>query len=121
MDESHLRGTQRLALAANASERERRGRLPESVAVALGGETLVITLHGALSPAELRVAQTPKGAALIQEYYRVLFASACDQLRQEIERITGANVRRATGTVVHVFLLADSVPAETWSGTVPGA
>jgi len=27
----------------------------------------------------------------------------------------------ATGTVVQVFLLARSVPAETWSGTGPGS
>jgi uncharacterized membrane protein YczE len=60
-----------------------------------------------------------------------LFANASGSLRQEIQRITGVAVREAiaeigattgtvvkaftTGTVVQVFLLAHSVPAETWS------
>jgi hypothetical protein len=54
-------------------------------------------------------------------------------MRQEIKRITGVEVREATvevatttstvvkaltnGTVVQVFLLADSVAAGTWSGS----
>jgi hypothetical protein len=43
------------------------------------------------------------------------------------KRITGVEVREAvaeveptTGTVVQVFLLAGSVPAESWNGTKPG-
>jgi hypothetical protein len=72
----------------------------------------------------------------MQEYHRQLFANASDSLRLEIKRITGVEVREATaevetitGTVVHafttgttvqVFLLAHSVPADSWSGTEPG-
>ena len=102
------------------------------MAVVLSGETLVITLHGALSPAERAVARTPEGAAEVQEYHRRLFAASFDELRQEIKRITGVEVREAvaevepatgtvvkaftTGTVVQVYLLADGVPADAWTG-----
>lgn len=121
-----------IARLACAFEEKLTGRAPQSVAVVLSGETLVITLHGALSPAEQALARTPKGAAEVQEYHRRLFASSFDDLRQEIKRITGVDVREAaaevepatgtvvraftTGTVVQVFLLANSVPAATWSG-----
>ena len=128
MDESGSTRAHQVARTVSAFERARTGRPPKSVAVVLGGETLVITLHGALSPAEQALAQTPAGLALVQEFHRALFASASGPLRQEVGRITGADVRAAgaevqgaTGTVVLVFSLAGSVPTETWSGTAPGA
>jgi uncharacterized protein YbcI len=105
------------------------------VAVVLSGETLVITLHGALSAAEKALARTPEGAAEVQEYHRRLFAASFAELRREIKRITGVDVREAaaevepatgtvvkaftTGAVVQVYLLAGGVPADAWSG--PGA
>lgn len=115
-----------IALAATAFQQKRTGHEPESVSVVLGGETLVVTLHGALSPAEQAMAQSPEGAAKVREFHRQLFLSAADTLRQEIERITGMNVREATaeveptsgavlqvftsGTMVQVFLLSGKVP-----------
>jgi uncharacterized protein YbcI len=123
---------QQIARAASAFEERLTGRAPRSVAVVLSGETMVITLHGALSPAEQALARTAEGAAEVQEYHRRLFATSLDELRQEIKRITGVEVREAvaevepatgtvvkaftTGTVVQVYLLADCVPASTWSG-----
>jgi uncharacterized protein YbcI len=44
--------TRQIARAAMKFEQQRTGHLPKSVTVVLSGETLVITLHGALSPAE---------------------------------------------------------------------
>ena len=101
--------------------------------VVLGDETLVITLHGALSPAERALAQTPEGAAQVQDFHRQLFNDSADWLRQEIKRITGVEVREAkaeietktgtvvqvftTGTVVQVFLLANGISADTWNGS----
>ena len=112
-----------------------RATLPKSVTVVLSEDTLVITLHGALSPAEKALARSPGGAAQVQEFHRQLFANSSDSLRQEIKRITGVEVREATaevepatgtvvqafttGTVVQVFLLARSLSAETWSGNGP--
>jgi uncharacterized protein YbcI len=103
--------------------------------VVLSEDTLVVTLHGALSPAEKDLARTPTGAAQVQEFHRQLFTSSSESLRQEIRRITGVQVREATaevetttGTVVHVFtsgtmvqvfLLARGLSAETWNGSGP--
>ncbi len=133
MDQPDSTVARRIAQAACAFERQRTGHAPRSVAVVLSGETLVVTLHGTLSPAESALARTPEGAAEVQEFHRRLFASSAGALRQEIARITGVEVREAaaevepatgtvvqvftTGTVVQVFLLAGSVPADTWSGS----
>lgn len=128
---------QQLALAASAYQQQRTGHAPKSVAVVLSGETLVIALHEALSPAEKALAQSPEGAAQVQEYHRQLFNESAGALRREIKRITGVEVREAaeevepatgtvvqaftTGTVVQVFLLThNSVPADSWSGSQPG-
>jgi len=132
MDESNSVMAKQVALAACDFERRRTGNSPKSVTVVLSENTVVITLHGALSPAEQALANSPAGAAQIQEFHRQLFDNSADSLRQEIRRITGVDVREAvveidpttgtvvkafsTGTVVQVFLLADSVTAGTWSG-----
>jgi uncharacterized protein YbcI len=136
MTRSSASVAQQLAQAAIAFERQRTGHVPKSATVVLSQDTLVIALHEALSPAEKALAQSPAGAAQMQEYHRQLFANASDALRQEIRRITGVEVREATaeveptsGTVVHafttgttvqVFLLAHSVPADSWSGSESG-
>jgi uncharacterized protein YbcI len=128
---------QQIGLAATASQRQRTGRAPASVSVVLSGDTLVVTLHGALSPAEQTLAQqNAEGAAKVQEFHRQLFLTASDTLREEIKRITGTDVREAaadveptgaavvqaftTGTMVQVFLLSESLPTETWQGDGAG-
>jgi uncharacterized protein YbcI len=127
---------QQIAQAAIAFQQERTGHEPRSVAVVLSGDTLLITLHGALSPAEKALAKSPKGAAQVQDFHRQLFTNSADKLRQEIKRITGVEVREATaevetttgtvvqvfttGTMVQVFLLAQGVPADSWSGNGSG-
>jgi uncharacterized protein YbcI len=137
MNQSKSTMAQQIAQAAIAFERRRTGNhVPKSVTVVLSEGTLVITLHEALSPAERALAKSPAGAAQVQEFHRQLFASASAALRQEIQRITGMEVREATaeiethtgavvqafttGTVVQVFLLDGSAPTETWSGNRPG-
>ena len=136
MNQPHSTRAQQIAQAASAFEQRLTGHLPRSVTVVLSEDTLVITLHGALSPAEKALAQSPAGAAQVQEFHRQLFNSSFDSLRQEIKRITGVEVREATaeietttgtvvkafttGTVVQVFLLASSVVADTWSGDGTG-
>ena len=124
---------QQIAQAAIAFEKKRTGNTPKSVTVVMSDNTLMITLHGALSPAERALAQSSAGAAQVQDFHRQLFTNAADSLRQEIKRITGVEVREAaaevepttgtivqaftTGTVVQVYLLACDVPSETWSGS----
>jgi uncharacterized protein YbcI len=116
-------------------EKQRTGNTPKSVTVVLSDTTLVITLHGALSEAEKALAKSPEGAAQVQDFHRKLFANASESLRQEIKRITGVDVRDATaevepttgtivgvfttGTTVQVYLLAESVGADSWSGSDP--
>ena len=134
MNKSKSTMAQQIAQAAIAFEQRRTGsHVPKSVTVVLSEGTLVITLHEALSPAERSMANSPTGAAQMQEFHRQLFANSSDSLRQEIKRITGMEVREATteiepvsgavvqafttGTVVQVFLLAGNAPTETWSET----
>lgn len=124
-----------IAEAAHAFEQERTGQIPISVSVVMSENTVVITLHGALSPAEQDLAKDAAGAVQVQEFHRQLFANASDSLRQKIKEITGVEVRQATaeveprtgtvvgvfttGTTVQVYLLAHGVPSESWSGNVP--
>ncbi len=127
---------QQIAQVASDFELQRSGRLPKSVSVVLSENTLVITLHGALTPAEKALAKSPEGAAQVQEFHKQMFNNTADSLRQEIKRITGVEVREAvaeveptsgtvvkvftTGTVVQVFLLASDVAADSWSGNKLG-
>ncbi len=130
MDKPTVTMAQQIAEAASTFEEQRTGRVPDLVTVVLSEGTLVITLHGVLSPAEREIAKTQDGATRILEFHRVLFASSSEPYRQRIEGIIGAEVRQADGSIeaatvipvftagviVQVFLLADSLPTETWSG-----
>lgn len=122
---------QQIAKAAIEFEHQRTGHAPRSAVVVMGGDTLAITLHGVLSPAEEALLKTPTGAARLQELHRELFAAGYARLRSEITRITGVDVRDATseidtgagavvkvfapGVVVQVFLLAEPVATESWA------
>jgi uncharacterized protein YbcI len=123
---------QQIGQSAIAFEEQRLGRKPTSVTVLLGGDTLVITMHGVLSPAEKILAASPEGAAKLQELHQQLFRLSSDPLKQEIKRITGLQVCEAvardkaaaeaavqvfpSGTIVQVFLLAGRLPADSWDG-----
>jgi len=124
---------QRVARAASEFQQQRTGIVPGAVTVVLSDQTLVITLHGALSAAEKALAKSPAGAQQVQEFHRELFASAAEPLRQEIKRITGVEVNEAaaevepstgtvvqvftSGTMVQVFLMAQYIPAATWNAS----
>jgi uncharacterized protein YbcI len=107
---------EQVARMAIAFQQERTGHAPKSVTVVLSKDTLVITLHEALTPAEKALAMSPAGAAQVQEFHRQLFLSSGDMLRDEIKRVTGREVREAaaevepaTGTVIHAFTTGDVV------------
>jgi uncharacterized protein YbcI len=124
---------ERVAQAVSVSQQRRTGFPPKAVTVVLSEDTLVVTLHDALSSAEKALARTPEGAAQVQEFHRELFKSSVDLLRQEIKRITGVAVGEAaaevetttgavvhaftTGTMVQVFQLAGKITAETWNNS----
>jgi uncharacterized protein YbcI len=120
---------QQIAQTAIAFEEQRLERKLTSVTVVLGGDTLVITMHGVLSAAEKSLATSPAGAAQLQEFHQQLFQHSSDPLRREIERITGLQIRIvakdqaavsvqvfAFGTVVQLFLLDGRLPADSWDG-----
>ena len=137
MDKINSTMAERVAQAAREFQHKRTGHEPKAVTVVLSGETLVITLHGALSPAEQALASSPAGAAQVQEFHRQLFTNSADSLREEIKRITGVAVREATaevetitgtvvqvftsGTMVQVFQLAHAVSAGAWNSSNNGA
>ena len=123
---------QQVAEAISVFQEKRTGYPPKAVTVVLSDDTLVVTLHEALSPAEKALAATPEGAAQVQEFHRQLFENSVDLLREEIRRITGiavgeaaAEVETTSGAVVHAFMsgsmvqlfrLAGRISAEAWNG-----
>jgi uncharacterized protein YbcI len=136
MDKPSSAMARQIAEAASAFQERRTGHMPQAVSVVLSDDTLVITLHEALSSAEKALSKSPAGAAQVQEFHRQLFANDSESLKQEIKKITGVDVREASaevdtttgavvqvftsGTMVQVFLLAHSVSAETWNGIERG-
>jgi uncharacterized protein YbcI len=127
---------QKVAEAISVFQEQRTGYPPKAVTVVLSDDTLVVTLHEALSPAEKALSRTPEGAVRIQEFHRQLFKDSVGLLRQEIKRITGvavgeaaAEVEPTTGAVVHaftsgtmvqVFRLSGRISSEAWSGNGVG-
>ena len=123
--------------AAALAHLERTGLAPDSVAVVLSGQTLVVTLNGALSLAERNLAKTEEGAAKVQEFHRQLFISAMQPMREQIKKIVGVDVLEAsttidpstgivvqmfaTGSIVQVFMLSGHVATEAWSGPARGS
>ena len=101
---------QQIAEAVSVFQKQSTGHAPKAVTVVLSEDTLVTTLHEALTPAEQVLAKSADGAAQVQEFHRQLFASSSESLRQDIQRITGRQVRDAveeleptTGSIVHAF------------------
>jgi uncharacterized protein YbcI len=116
MNDSESAMARQIAQVAIAFQTERTGHAPASVTVVLSEDTLVITLHDALTPAEKALALSPDGAVQVQEFHRQLFLASADALRKEIKRITGREVREsaaevepANGTVVHAFTTGNVV------------
>jgi uncharacterized protein YbcI len=123
---------EQVAEAARVFQRQRTGHVPKAVTVVLSNDTLVITLHEALTPAERALAKSADGATKVQEFHRQLFENSADSLRQEIKRITGVEVREAaaeietttgtvvqvftSGTMVQVFQLAEGIDDQKWHG-----
>jgi uncharacterized protein YbcI len=117
---------QEIAQIAIAYQAERTGHAPASATAVLSEETLVISLHDALTPAEKALALDPAGAAQVQDFHRQLFLSSAGSLREEIKRITGRVVREAaaeiepaTGAVVHAFTSGNLVQVFRLGGRAP--
>ena len=108
MNKSKSTMAQQIAQAAIAFEQRRTGNhAPKSVTVVLSEGTLVITLHGALSPAETALARSPAGAAEMQELYRQLFASAADVLHRITEISFNSSLMREMRAIAFATKLID--------------
>ena len=123
---------QQVAQAISVFQEKRTGHPPKAVTVVLSDDTLVVTLHEALSPAEKVLSRSPEGATQVQEFHRQLFRDSVDLLLEEIKRITGIAVGEAaaeveattgavvhaftTGTMVQVFQLSERIPTDAWNG-----
>jgi uncharacterized protein YbcI len=134
MNDSPRTMAEEVADALSRFQLDRTGHAPSSVSVVLTDDTLVVTLHGALTPAEIELSRTEEGAARVQDYHRRLFIIAQASLLAEIARITGVAVKEAaveidpaTGAVVHAFTsgavvqmfrMAGDIPMEAWTGPV---
>jgi len=110
MDKNDPTAVQKIAEAASNFQLETTGHRPTAVSVVLSDETLVITMHDALSPAERALSKSSEGANKVQDFHRELFASSSEAFRKEIELLTGRQVREAaaeveptTGAIVHAF------------------
>ena len=119
---------EQVAQAAKALQQQRTGHAPKAVTVVLGEDTLVITMHDALTPAEKALALNSIGASQVQEFHRQLFLASADALRKDIKRITGRDVREAaaeivpaTGSIVHAFTTGNIVQVFLLSEVVPAA
>jgi uncharacterized protein YbcI len=123
-----------VAQAVMAFQHKTTGHSPKAVTVVLSEDTLVVTLHEALSQAEKDMALSPEGVAKVQEFHRQLFSNSSHTLREEIRKITGVKVREAvaevepatgavvcifaSGTIVQVFQLANGVLIDDWNKIV---
>lgn len=126
---------QQVAQAVMAFQQRTTGHTPQAVTVVLSEDTLVVTLHEALSPAEKEMAKDLVGATKVQEFHRQLFSNSSQSLREEIGRITGVQVREAvveveamTGAVVQaftsnamvqVFRMAQNMLPDSWNEKRP--
>ena len=102
--------SQEIAEAAVSFQQQTTGHAPRAITVVLGQDTLVVTLHAALSPVERDLAKNPDGAAQVREFHRQLFFTSFQRLREEVMKITGVEWREAvaeieptTGDIVQAF------------------
>jgi uncharacterized protein YbcI len=135
MNDAETNIAQQLAELASRFQEQRTGHAPTAVTVVLSEDTLVVTMHEALTLAERALANTPAGAAQVQEFHRRLFADSTAEMRQEILRITGRRVRETaaeveittgavmhaftTGAMVQMFLLTPAAPVRSVTGHYP--
>jgi uncharacterized protein YbcI len=99
MDQDKVDIGQEIARAARAFEKRRTNHGRKWSAVFLNEDTIVIVLYGSLTAAEKALAQSPAGAAQIQEFHRQLFANVPAAMHRKIKSITGMEVRNTTAEI----------------------
>jgi uncharacterized protein YbcI len=133
MNYSPLTMTAQVAHTVRDFQQQRTGHTPKSVTVVLSEGVMLVTLHEALTPAEIILCQTDKGLARLRDFHRDSIRASLGPLGTEIERIAGvalqevvADIEPATGDIVHIFTtgtllqvfkLTGCLSAETWVGS----
>ena len=127
MNEHRPTLVQEIAEATIAFKRKTTGHAPKAVTVVLSQDTLVITLHEALSPAEKDMGKSPAGAEKVQGSHRQLFSTSSRQLQEKIKEITGVEwpeavteVEPTTGAVVQAFTRSAVVQVFCLTPNKPG-
>ena len=112
VNQQHIRGAFIQALQDFCWEEM--GMRPRRVKVDFGHDAVMMLLEQALSPAEMRTAQTEEGATLLKVYEERLLDAASPRLQRLVEeavkrRVTGIHVHADvySGNVIGVFLLAE--------------
>ncbi|MCX7707272.1 MAG: DUF2294 domain-containing protein [Anaerolineae bacterium] len=105
-----------LANAMIQFEKEHMGRGPVETKAYIIEDMILVRLRGILTPAEVKLAQTPEGHALIKQLRRQLLEGARSLLEQIVEQTTGSRVISLhtdisvkTGERVIVFTLAHNL------------
>jgi len=89
----------RIVQAVLRFEKEQFGASPESVAVDLSPQAVVVTLRGACAPAERQYAGSGHGRALLKRLYQELFDAVRKDLEALIAQLLGVSVRLSQLTI----------------------
>lgn len=89
----------RVARAACDFDQRLTGRVAQFVTAVLTDDTLVVSIHGVLSPSEHRRAASRSGAAEVREQHCRQLADSLGALRQHIKQAIGLDVCGATAEI----------------------
>jgi len=87
---------------ASSFQAQRMDRVPHSVAIDLGDDTLVITLEEVHSPAEKALPGAGADAAHVQEAYRQFIAGALSSMRQHLKGLAEEIVPEAAHVIPRI-------------------
>jgi uncharacterized protein YbcI len=73
-------------------EKEYLGRGPVEARTFFLEDMIIVRLRGILTPAELKLAETPEGRMLVKESRRQLFNTSREMLDRQVEEIVGCHV-----------------------------
>jgi uncharacterized protein YbcI len=73
-------------------EKEYLGRGPVEARTFFVEDMIIVRLRGILTPAELKLAETPEGRTIVKESRRQLFNTSREVLDRQVEEIVGCQV-----------------------------
>jgi len=103
--------------AARSVPEQRTDRVPHSVAIDLGDDTLVITLEPVVSPAEKMSPSAAADALQMREIYRQFIGDALASLRQHMKELSDERAPEA----VQVFAGVEGRAPSGWDSHDPAS